>query len=72
MLFVFFVSYHNYQVAETQHNQLLKEYDALKEKIEEQRKLNERLLEVIESETIRGYDVPQTGQRTGDESQGTR
>jgi hypothetical protein len=72
MLFVFFVSYHNYQMAEARHNQLLKEYDALKEKIEEQKRLNERLLEVIESEAIRGYNVPQTGQRTGDEGQGTR
>jgi len=72
MIFVFLVSYHNYQVALEKHNRLMSKYQELKIKIEEQKALNEKLLEVIENEKLRGHNLTQTGQGAGNESEGTR
>ncbi|KHC96286.1 heat shock protein 70kD [Thermotoga sp. Xyl54] len=50
----------------------MSKYQELKIKIEEQKALNEKLLEVIENEKLRGHNLTQTGQGAGNESEGTR
>ncbi|KAF2960077.1 heat-shock protein Hsp70 [Thermotoga sp. 38H-to] len=72
MIFVFLVSYHNYQVALEKHNQLMSKYQELKTNIEEQKVLNQKLLEVIENEKLRGHNLTQTGQKAGGEGERTR
>ncbi|PLV59516.1 heat-shock protein Hsp70 [Thermotoga sp. KOL6] len=72
MVFVFIVSYHNYRLVETEHRQLLEKYEDLKEKIEHQKLLNQKLLEVIENEKLRSNDFSQTRQGADNEGPGTR
>lgn len=62
MVFVLFVSYHNYLEAMRKHKLLLARYQELNEKIEQQKVLNQKLLEVIEDEKLRGNNFPQARQ----------